>query len=118
MQTVGERIVFLRDEREISQKDLAERIGITAATLSRYENNLYDPKGAVICSLARELHTSTDFLLGLTPDYNVSPNIPTVSAAEFHLLEMYRSLTPTNKIRISERILTLMELQTKDHSDN
>lgn len=112
MKTIGERIVFLREERNISQKDLAAKIGITAASLSRYENNIYDPKGAILCSLAQCLNTSADFLLGLTPDYNSCSNAKSISAADYHYLEMYHSLTPENKIRMEERIQTLLELQT------
>ncbi len=112
MKTVGERIVFLREEREISQKELAEKIGITAASLSRYENNIYDPKGSIIYSLAKCLNTSTDFLLGLTPDYNSVPNEQLVTTEEYLFLQRYKKLSKDNKIRIDERITTLLELQT------
>lgn len=111
MKTIGERIVFLREEREISQKELAEKIGITAASLSRYENNIYDPKGSIIYSLAKYLNTSTDFLLGLTPEYNLSSDVPLISTEELRLLEAYRFLSPINKARVEERILTLLESQ-------
>lgn len=114
MKTIGERIVFLREEREISQKELAEKIGITAASLSRYENNIYDPKGSIIYGLAKHLNTSADFLLGITPDYNPSPLTPCISTEEFRLLETYRTLSPIDKIRVEERILALSEIQSTE----
>jgi len=64
MKTIGERISFLREQSNITQKTLAKDIGITEASLSRYENNLREPKGEVITKLATRLHTTTDFLLG------------------------------------------------------
>ena len=112
MKTVGERIVFLREEREISQKELAEKIGITAASLSRYENNIYDPKGNIIYSLTKCLNTSADFLLGLTPNYNSVPNEHPITTEEYLFLQKYKKLSNTNKVRIDERVTTLLELQT------
>lgn len=111
MKTIGERIVFLREDREISQKELAEKVGITAASLSRYENNIYDPKGTIILSLAKHLNTSTDFLLGLTPNYNTD-SAPSISSNEYRLLKTYRALAPANKVRVEERIYTLLETQS------
>ena len=52
MNSIGERIVFLREERDMSQKHLAYTIGIAPTTLSRYENNLYEPKAEILNRLA------------------------------------------------------------------
>ena len=111
MKTVGERIIFLREEREISQKELAKKIGITAASLSRYENNIYDPKGSIIYSIAKCLNTSADFLLGLTPNYNLIPNKQLITPEEYLFLQKYRKLSNDNKARVDERITTLLDLQ-------
>ena len=111
MNTIGERIVFLREELEMSQKALAVAIQTTAATLSRYENNIYEPKSEIIIRLAQALHTTSDFLLGLTSDYrqpagqNQAP--PALTADECRLLKLYRSLAPDDQIRVQERALTL-----------
>ena len=48
MNSTGKRIVFLREERDMSQKHLAYTIGIAPTTLSRYENNLYEPKAEIL----------------------------------------------------------------------
>lgn len=110
MNTIGERIVYLREQQGISQKKLAQMLGITAASLSRYENNLYDPKSAIISSLSQLLHTSSDYLLGITPNHCSDSKPCSVNEKDLHVWELYRSLTPEDKIRIEERILTLHEL--------
>ena len=110
VKTIGERIVYLREKLGISQKDLAKQLGITAASLSRYENNLYDPKSAIITSLSQVLHTSSDFLLGINSDIQYSTRPSPVNETDLHIWELYRLLTPEDKIRIEERILTLYEL--------
>ena len=116
MKTLGERIVFLREENDISQKELAITIQITAATLSRYENNLSEPNAAILCRLALALHTSTDFLLGLTDTYepiNGIRKFHDLSVHEYSLLKSYRQLSRENQIRAEERIDTLLSLSSQ-----
>lgn len=115
MNTIGERIVFLREENDISQKALASMIKISPTSLSRYENNLYEPKAEILNRLATALNTSSDFLIGLT-DYYQKPNYTDSSpiglnAEEHRLINYYNKLNAENKIRINERILTLMDTQ-------
>ena len=110
MKTIGERIVFLREKQGISQKELAMQLGITAASLSRYENNIYDPKGEIIAKLSSSLQTSSDYLLGLTCDYRIQKEQIRLSEREIRFLELYRDLPSDDKIRIDERILTLHEM--------
>ncbi|RKL63075.1 XRE family transcriptional regulator [Thermoanaerobacteraceae bacterium SP2] len=52
----------------MTQKQLAELIGTTEASLSRYENNLREPKAEIISKLAKTLGVSTDYLLGKSED--------------------------------------------------
>lgn len=115
MKTIGERIVFLREEYDISQKDLANMIQISPTSLSRYENNVYEPKAEILNRLATALNTSSDFLIGLTdfyqkPNYSSSSPIG-ISADEHKMLKHYNSLNSENKIRIKERIQTLLDIQ-------
>ena len=108
--TIGERIVFLREKLDISQKELAEQLGITAASLSRYENNIYDPKGTIITSLCGLLHTSADYLLGMTDNCNAIGSHVMPSEKEVYFWKLYQALPSEDKIRIEERILTLHEI--------
>lgn len=66
MANIGERILELRKQFNLSQKELAERTGITEASLSRYENNLREPKAEIITRISEVLECSTDYLLGRT----------------------------------------------------
>lgn len=113
MNTLGERIVFLRELRGISQKELAARLDITAASMSRYENNVYDPKSEILTKLCEILHTNADFLLGMSCDYHMPKASMEMSAADKKLWLLYQQLSPEDKIRIEERILTLAESHSK-----
>jgi len=57
MKTIGEKLLILREERNLKQKELAELACITEAALSRYE------KGEIISRLAKILNVTTDYLL-------------------------------------------------------
>lgn len=68
METIGERISKARRYLNLNQKELCQRANITEASLSRYENNIREPKALVLTKLADALDVSTDYLLGLTDD--------------------------------------------------
>lgn len=74
MQSIGDRILTIRKELNMSQKELADKAGITEATLSRYENNLREPKAEIIGKIAIVLGVSTDYLLGRTDIRNPAPD--------------------------------------------
>lgn len=73
MKTIGEKILILRENLNMKQKELADLVGITEATLSRYENNKREPRGEIVTRLAKILNVSTDYLLDneiSSDDYN------------------------------------------------
>nr|UWI48479.1 helix-turn-helix domain-containing protein [Clostridioides difficile] len=72
MESLGDRISKLRKELDINQKELATKVGITEASLSRYENNLREPKSEIIVRLAKALKTSTDYLLGINENTKIN----------------------------------------------
>lgn len=65
MKEVGNRIKELRKGLELSQKQLADKIGVAINTLSQYESGLSKTSIDVLANLAIELDTTTDYLLGL-----------------------------------------------------
>lgn len=66
LQIFADRLKELRLRRNLTQKDFAEKIGVTAAALSAYENNLKNPSVAVAKRIADAFHVSIDWLCGLT----------------------------------------------------
>lgn len=53
MATFSDRLRELRKERDITLDELAEILGTTKATLSRYENNLREPKAEFVEMFSR-----------------------------------------------------------------
>ncbi|MCI9124821.1 MAG: helix-turn-helix transcriptional regulator [Eubacterium sp.] len=56
----------LRTSRDISQKELAERLSLTSSVISAYENGIRMPSYDVLFRLASIFHCSCDYLLGYT----------------------------------------------------
>lgn len=111
MDTLGERISFLRDNLELTQTELAELVGITPMTLAKYTKDLNEPRSSTILRLAQVLNTTSDYLVGLTDDYSTScaPTPMPDNKREQRLIFNFRKLSEKDKIRVEERILTLLE---------
>jgi transcriptional regulator with XRE-family HTH domain len=63
----GKRLRVTRVDRGLTQESLAERLGLSAGTIRRYENGTYSPPIAVLLELRRTLKVSLDYLLAGTP---------------------------------------------------
>lgn len=77
---LGGRIQSLLQSQNIQQKELAERIGITEATMSRYIAGEREPKPETLANIATALHTTSDYLLGIEHDEFDYPRIRRIIA--------------------------------------
>ena len=64
MEEFGERLKKLRIENKLSQDELAEKLGVSAQAVSKWERGKSTPDLAVIVPMAKLLRISTDRLLG------------------------------------------------------
>lgn len=68
---MGEKLKSLRIEKKLTQKQVADRIGLAISAVSSYESGTHYPSYDVLVKLARIFHVSTDYLLGMTDTRNV-----------------------------------------------
>ena len=61
----GNRLKELRRQSGMTQKQLAEKIGITKSVVSFYELRERTPSPEILVKLATEFKVSSDFLLGI-----------------------------------------------------
>ncbi len=61
--TFGSKIKMLRNERNMTQPDLAAELGVTVRTVAYYENDERQPKKTTIIKLCKIFDVSTDYLL-------------------------------------------------------
>lgn len=60
----GSRLKKLRENKNISQKELAENIGVSDVMISMYEQDKKQPSLVTISKIAEYFYVTTDFLLG------------------------------------------------------
>lgn len=65
---LSERLRDLRIKRGLSQKQLADRLGISPSIVSSYENNERTPSSERLLALANFYGCSCDFLVGKTSE--------------------------------------------------
>lgn len=60
----GERLLLVLKEKEITQRELAEKININETALSRYVNGSRKPRMDTLVNIARALNVSVEYLTG------------------------------------------------------
>lgn len=61
---IGERIKYSRQQQELSQEELAKKIGVNRAVMSRIENGTRPVRDIELSALADAFGVTTDFILG------------------------------------------------------
>ena len=79
MNDFGEKVVMFLKKNNMTQRELASKVGITEASLSRYICGNRIPKGTVVSNIANVLHTTANYLLGTeakeNEPYSIDQNI-------------------------------------------
>ena len=89
----------LREDASISQKALADAIGVSQQSVNKYENHNIEPDIETLIRIADFFETSVDYLIGHT---SVRRRIEEVHVFELNdleskVMEQYRSLTSKQK---------------------
>lgn len=62
---MNERLKLLRNQKGVSQKIVAEKIGVTLSAYSNYEQGIREPNIEIIIALCKYYDVSADYLLGI-----------------------------------------------------
>ena len=63
---MGERLRELRKEKGVTQKEVADAIGVTFSAYAHYEQGIREPSNQVLISLCKYYGVTSDYLLGLS----------------------------------------------------
>lgn len=63
---IGQRLKKLREEKDLTQAQVAKILGVSRTTYTQYETGKSEPDLATVSKLAEIYETSVDFLLGKT----------------------------------------------------
>lgn len=59
---IGKRIKEARENKNLTQKDLGELVGVTASAITNYENETSHPKEPILYKLIKVLQVDANFL--------------------------------------------------------
>ena len=89
----------LRTEKNLSQKDLAEAIGVSQSTIAKIEIGRNEATASTIRKLAKYFNISTDYLLELEDDTGMTSYTNELNAKEHELLSLFRQMNTAQQNR-------------------
>lgn len=97
------RLIELREERNLTQTDIANAIQTSRTNIGRWEKGENEPASSYVIKLADFFECSTDYLLGRSDDFGnvtVQANGAPLSNDEQMLLELFQTLSPAHKAQV------------------
>lgn len=86
---VADRIKFLRERIQLTQTELAKRLGITRSSVNAWEMGISTPSTQYIVELAEIFSVSTDYLLNV----NATATVSVSGLTESDVLLVYELIT-------------------------
>ena len=112
MEDFSTRLRRIMNERDITQSELSRVSGIPKSALSQYMSGLFRPKQDRTLALAKALSVDPAWLLG----YDVPPQDDAIGSSEtkksedeFHIPDVYKSLSPDERKLVSDYIEALYD---------
>lgn len=106
---LGENIRKARKALKLSQDALGELTGANRVTISKYENNEYNPSLPAIKRLAEALHTTPAELTGDMPE---TKKEPAEDGGQYdEVIERLKKLSPENRAHMDAYLQWLLASQ-------
>ena len=106
----SELLTDLRKSANLSQKQLAEKIGVSQSTIAKLEIGRNEATASTLTKLAQYFDVSADYLLGLSDELGAPvSSSTTLPADEKELLDLYRQLNYEGKQRLIARAEVMLE---------
>lgn len=113
----SERLVELRNDRDIKQKDIAALLNASASTPSHYELGIHAPDINALIKLADYFDVTLDYLVGrsnaATPWSTLSKPIE-LSRGDIHVDELLHEISSLPIVDRDDLMKYLMLLKTKN----
>lgn len=106
--TTGELIKQARKQRNMSQKELAEKLGVSASMIGQYENDLRNPKLETIQRIANALEVDPYSLMDF--DTATAALEDRINNKSKDLLAAFDQLNPEGQQKAVERVEELTEI--------
>lgn len=100
MTALSKRLKELREKNNLTQSDLAQRLGVTTASISKYELGVVTPDIEKLIGYGRIFQTSVDYLVGLSNGINDTIKPIEYKSDEIELLELFKQLPDKYKYEV------------------
>ncbi|MDY6429838.1 MAG: helix-turn-helix transcriptional regulator [Bacilli bacterium] len=100
----NERLRHYRKINNLSQTDVANKLGLPFYLISDYEKGRSEPKIAILIKLARLYHVSVDTLVGFVPD-----GVEEAREKYEELLKAFDSHSDEEKVELIEKALNAIK---------
>lgn len=124
--TIGERIRYIRRERNMTQEELGNKVGVTKATINKYETGvIVYLKRPMLDKLSKALSVSPAYLMGWEDSSTVVGSVGTnngvvghnygevratpLAKQEEELLRIYRSLSARQQMELMNAAFRMEE---------
>ncbi|MBQ3235558.1 MAG: helix-turn-helix transcriptional regulator [Clostridia bacterium] len=91
------RLKQLRNERALTQADVAKHLNITRQGYANYENEVTNPTPTILIKLADYFECSVDYLIGRESEIGTILINHSLTETENELLQIYRKQTEQKK---------------------
>ncbi|MFI3163985.1 MAG: helix-turn-helix transcriptional regulator [Bacillota bacterium] len=98
------RITELRQELNITQKMLAEELGVSQRAISHWENGNSEPSIEIIIALTKKFSVSSDYLLEISDEIAFQQDAQTYQPGDNITAEMLKNWS---KLNINEKHMVL-----------
>lgn len=102
MQVFATRLKEIRNDNHMTQKEFAQKIGVTPAALSAYENNQKNPSVAVLQRIGENFDVSLTWLCGVAQRKSVNKVFTTYT----DILEMFFDIMSIAKLNVYPTLKT------------
>ena len=80
----GKRLKYLREQKGLTQSQLAERLSVSRTMMNWYETGRRYPSLDMLIKLANSFHVSTDYLFGINKEKKL--NIDGLSENQINII--------------------------------
>ena len=105
---LGDRIKELRKKKNLTMKQLGEKLNLAESTISLYESNKREPDSITIAKLAKLFDVSVDYLLGVDEFINEFGEEQFNRQTKIAVLGTIRAGIPASAIEDENRIITFL----------
>ncbi len=105
-----EHLKLARKQSGMTQKEVADNIGVGQSTYKNYECGIREPNGDTIVELANLFNVTTDYLLGREPAPDPFADLNLDAASEMNVIDKYMSLPPNIRACLMDVLVKLGEI--------